>query len=179
MRILTAFCLVGALFTTAVHAQVLPPQNELEEAEEFFREHAPQRLERLQRLKDEDLEEFNEALHELVEHHRWLMELKEDEPEEYARRVKEIETENALLAMADTYRKTDDPDKKKEIRAEMAKRAQGLLDQHKRGLRDEIGNLKEEIARLERRLELMKNNPEVFIERKVAEMLDEEDPLAF
>lgn len=155
----------------------LPPQRDIERATAFFKEHAPHHLEQMNRIKDEDLREWRERLHHMINRFRELQELREHEPVEYKQQLARIEAEDKLQGLAARYRNEKDPDKKKQLRKQLEEAARVVLEQARKETERELKEVAEHQDYLKKRLELMTKYPEVFIERKIAEMLDGEDLL--
>ena len=158
-----------------VQAEVLhlTPEQE-EEVLKYIQQAYPDRAERLIRWKDLRPEAYKNALSRAFREMRFMEELKERNPERYARVSEEKLLESQSRELAQKYRQSDDDAEKEQLRKEMEDLLYKLFDYRQANRQDEIDRLEKRLAELKEATQERLENKTEIVERRLRELLGEQ-----
>jgi len=134
-------------------------------------------LDRLDRLEHGDREEAEDILEELIEQAADMLELKEEEPERY-REMTELRRYYSVSAeLAEAIRKTNDQGESEKLTARLRKSLEAYFDLKQKLMLREIREIGYELEELKRIYQKRKEKRNRMIERRLRELVEEEEDL--
>lgn len=147
----------------------------LPEVQEYLKKSEPEMLRRLEELiaggRREELMHF---VWEIRSRMRNMEELKQRDPEEYARLTKMREMERACFELSEKIRRGEHGGD--ELRKQLADKLAELFELREQSRARELADLKRRVEELEKVLQKRRENRQKIVEKKMREMLGERDP---
>ncbi|MBI2901544.1 MAG: tetratricopeptide repeat protein [Planctomycetes bacterium] len=141
------------------------------EIRDYLKENDPETLRRLEGLRAERrMEEFFNELREVVRRKQEMDELKQRDPEQYAKFLKMRELERRCGELAEKIRRGD---KSEDLRKELATALGQLFDLREEMRAKDLAELKRRVEELEKTLQKRRENKQAIIEKKLREMTGE------
>lgn len=175
MRWLIPTMMVAGLLVAQPPNEILSEQKR-EEIMEFIEKYAgPERIRRLNELRLRKPEEYRRHLKRAMMRKRDLERLKEKEPELYEKSLQILELRRESFELVEKYKDAETDKEKEKIKTELSRVVSEQFDlrEEVRGAR--IKRLEEKITRLKEELAERKKNRDEIIERRIDELIDEND----
>ena len=152
------------------------PEARRDEVKEFMQRYFPHRLKEVQQLRRHEPEEaaefFRDTLNETLE----LLELREEEAEEFERAIKELEVERKTEEMAQTFERAT-PEERKKLLAELKDMLDQAFEMRQKAMKTEVEHLEREMRRLKTMVEKREQNKALIIDRRIQQLTGEMDYL--
>ena len=150
------------------------PEDEREHVIRFVREHFEAELAEAEELAEEEPREAREIVTDVVHEARELLELREEEPEQFEKAMRRMETERRASELAERCRAS-----KGEARERLMKELRGVLNEafsmRQAAMEEETRELEEELKRLRTLIEKREANRDAIVERRIEELTGEEE----
>ncbi|GEM_PF-4940207 len=155
------------------HFRPMTPEDSartFEEVRPWLKEHEPDLLRRLEAHRTEGrLEDFARELLEATRRRQELDDLKQRDPEQYAKRCKIRDLERATFELAEKVRRGGAEASRKEL----GERLEELFDLREEQRQQELADLKRRVEELERILQKRRENRQAIVEKRMRELLGE------
>jgi len=148
-------------------------QEQEDEALKYIRETYTDRAERLIRWKDVRPEAYKNALSKAFREMRFMEELKERDPDRYARVMEEKRLESQSRELAAAYRQSDDDAERERLHKEMEDLLSKLFDYRQINRLDEIDRLEKKLEELKAANQERLDNKAEIVQRRLKELLGE------
>jgi len=150
-----------------------------EETEKLLKELDPERLERLNHLREVDPPAYMRLLEETQRERIKLRELKERDPQRYEQVIQERKMETEIKGLAGQYRKSQDNSEKEELKKQIKTKMEKLFDLREAQREIEIKRLEEQLTKLREKMKVRKANRDKIIERRQRELIGEDDDMGW
>jgi hypothetical protein len=136
----------------------------------------PEEYARLQKLRKEDPLEFRRVLHEYLRQERMkegALDFRHGKQPPMNPEIRKLEEETGQMSR--TFHETTDPEKQKQILAELRTQVQALFDLRETERLEHIRRIETDLAKLKATLDQRRKNHDQIIERRLKELTNGEE----
>ncbi len=137
----------------------------------------PDEIEALQQEKLKNPARYEEKLAKLWDDVRRLVKFKVEDPVRYNKLKKQLKLERDCRSLAHEYRKSKDETRKSQIKADLKSYLTELFNLRETQRAEKVTELEQELARLKEMLAFREKNKDKIIEKRLREMLAEDELL--
>jgi plasmid stabilization system protein ParE len=152
-------------------------EEQADKAMRWLKENDPDRAEKLARLREERPEMHAHVLRESWEQMNHLSRLKEHDPAEYERMMKQQKLERAAGALAEKIRRSEAEEEREKLTAQLREHLASLFDMRETGREREVKEMERRLADLRKVLAERQSRKAEIIERRVGQMIGRGDAL--
>jgi len=150
---------------------------EREAAVQFLKEHEPQRFAKLTELRESRPQDYERLLTQVAMEVKELRMLKDVDPKRYERRLEQRKLEYRSSDLAERIHGMQQGAEQEEMKKELRGVLSRLFDVRESEKESEVDRLEEEMARLRETLKKRKEAKDSIVDRRMNDMLGEEDDL--
>ncbi len=150
-----------------------------EETEKLLKELDPERLERMNHLREVDPPAYMKLFEETQRERMKLRELKERDPQRYEQVIQERKMETEIKGLAGQCRKSQDNEEKEGLKKQIKAKMEKLFDLRETQRESEIKRLEEQLTKLREKMKVRKANRDKIIEQHQKELVGEEDDMGW
>jgi hypothetical protein len=147
----------------------------MEKIRAFLKEFYPEKLEELERLREENPAAFAREIQGCVREIQNLENLKKNDPERFKEVIELRKLERESMRIAESYRRERDTNKKVEIKQKLREILNCIFEHKNKEQQREIEHLSQELDRLKKRIESRTQNKDKILDRRINEMTGEKD----
>ena len=141
----------------------------------FVEQHMPHMLQRLNRLRAVEPDEYHEHLREIAHHIAGYREMQEVAPEIAKALLRSRQVEQECHALAERIHETDDERERGELTTRLRAMLEEVFDLRLKRPELQIRRMEREIEEIRAAIEKRKENREAIVERRLQEMVGRED----
>jgi hypothetical protein len=149
------------------------------ETEKLLKELDPERLERMNHLREVDPQMYMKLFEETQRERMKLRELKEHDPQRYEQVIQERKMESEIEGLAMQCRKSQNNDEKEGLKKQIKSQLEKLFDLREAQRETEIKRLEEQLTKLKEKMKTRKANRDKIIERRQKELVGEDDDMGW
>ncbi len=151
------------------------PEPLIEKVYAFLKEYHPERIEKLERLKEENPEIYIRAIEDTMRDIREMEELKKNNPARFEEIMELKKSERLSWQLAGAYREEREITKKTDIQQRLRAVLNTIFEYKIKQHQKEIGLLTQEIEKLKARIQNRIQNKEKIIDKRLQEMIGEKE----
>jgi len=144
---------------------------------EKIKDEEPNEIEALQQEEQKNSAKYEKKLVKLWDDVRRLEKFKKEDPVRYNKLKRQLKLERDCRTLAHEYRKLKNENRKSQIRADLKNCLTELFNLREAERAEKVTELEQELARLKEMLAFREKNKDKIIEKRLREMLDEDELL--
>jgi hypothetical protein len=152
-------------------------EEEEKSALDFAKQIAPKRYEKMMELKSKNSFKYWKMFTGLIKKYRFLERLKEKDPENYDRRIKEIKLEEKVHELIENFKKSTNDSEKKKIKDELKNILNEIFDIRQANREADVKRIEKDLKELKDNISQRKNNKDKIIDKHLQDILGEKDSL--